>query len=490
MIKIQLLPFLPFIALLLVFCLNKFSKFENLSHKISALLAILFLITSFELKHTHNLSLSFLKFLGGFDFAFLFDVSQMLFLLLLGVFWLLICLQGNRYFIITEDPRKDQFHSLLLLIVGFLAAIILSKNLLTILLFYQLLACAIYFTANYFSPTRSVKSAQYFGLFIIATSSLLFLAAALTFKISGHIDFAQIGILSGVFTNPIDIWQFSLLLFFYISSIAIIAFVPLYLFFGNLYYLNPPVIIITLLGFAFAALVILFKVITYIFGTKLLTIFMPQINHHNLLTGVIALNLLTLAILAIASKNLKQILTWLFFNQMIVVIMAFIVFGLNPKQMAITIVSFVLGQLLIFIAVGNINLYLRASEDKTLNGIFYKLKITILGLIFAVINLSGLIPATGMAEKYWLFKVAINDKSLVNGLVLLTNIILCLICVARMIYPMLEISSKNNNTKNYEIAKKIGWEIEWDLSLVLPALLLPAILVVIAVPFVTEFFIK
>jgi hypothetical protein len=95
-----------------------------------------------------------------------------------------------------------------------------------------------------------------------------------------------------------------------------------------------------------------------------------------------------------------------------------------------------------------------------------------------------------MAEKYWLFKVAINDKSLVNGLVLLTNISLCLICVARMIYPMLEISSKNNDTKNYEIAKKIGWEIERDLSLVLPALLLPAILLVIAVPFVTEFFIK
>jgi len=473
MIKIQLLPFLPFIAFLMVFFCNKFSRFENFGDKISALLAILFLITSFKLKNLQkSVSLIFLElpalFNSRFDFGFDFDANQMPLLLLLGIFWLLACLHHNRYFVVNENYQKGKFHSFLLLIIGFLSAIILSQNLLTILLFYQLLAGAIYFTAHYFSPSRAIKSVKYFGFFILATSSLLFLATALTLKISGQINFTQ----GGVFANPIDIWQFSLLLFFYILAIASIAFVPVYLFFGNLYYLSPPVIVAILLGFAFASLVLLFKVISYIFGTKLFAIFMPQINHYHLLTIAISLNLLASAIMAVISKNLKQIVTWLFFNQMIAVIMAFLVVGLSIKKMQIVIASFVLGQLLIFIAIGNINLYLKASEGKILNGIFYKLRITISALIFALLNLSGLIPSIGMVEKYWLFRELINDKSLVSGLVLLANIGLVFFCGLRMVYPMLEISSKNNSQQNYEIAKKI----ELDLSLILPTLLLPLIL--------------
>ncbi|MES2678134.1 MAG: hypothetical protein V4612_07505 [Pseudomonadota bacterium] len=486
MIKFQLIILLPFIALLLILLFNKFPKIENFGYKISTLLAILFLIFSFKLKNLANaISFTFLKLPGNFNLAFLFDANQVLLLSTLGIFWITACLNFDRYFLNSADQKRAKFHILLLLTIGFLAAIILSKNLLTILLFYQFLCATIYFAARYFSPSRSVKAAKYFGFFILATSSLLFLAAALTFKISGNINFIQDGVFAG---SKIDIWQFSLLLFFYILAIAAIAFMPFYLFFGNLYYLNPPAILLVLLAFAFSALIILFKVISYIFGAKLLAVFMPQINHYNLLTGILALNLLALALLAIASKNLKQILTWLFFNQMIAVIMAFIIFGLSQRQMQIVIVSFVLTQLLIFSAVGNINLYLRALEDKTLNGIFYKLRITILGLIFALLNLSGLIPAIGMVEKYWLFKVAFNDKSLLNALLLLTNIGLVLICIFRMVYPMLEISEKKS--KNDEIIKKIAWEIEWDLNLILPLLILPVILLMMAIPMVTEFFIK
>ena len=483
MIKIQLLPFLPFIALLLVLFCNKFPKLSNVGDKISALMAILFLVTSFGLRNLSNaVSLNFLNLPSNFNFAFSFSANQMLLLLLLGVFWLVTCLSGNRYFAIIEDEGRGKFNALLLLIVGFISGIILSKNLLTILLFYQFLALTLHFTASYFSPIRSVRAAKYFGFFILATSSLLFLAAALTFKISGNIDFIQGGVFDKI---AIDIWQFSLLLFLYVLAIATIAFVPLYLLFGNFYYLKPPIIILVLIGFAFPALVILLKVIMYLFGAKLFGIFINQINHHNVLTIALAVNLLPTAILAIISKNLKQILIFLLFNQIIMVVMEFLVFGLNLKQMEIVIASFVLGQLLIFIAVTNINLYLKGSEDKTLNGVLYKLRITILALIFALLNLSGLIPAIGMAEKYWLFKDVINDKAVLNGLVVLINIGLCLVCSVRMIYPMLEISSKNNNPKNYQTAK----DIEWDLSLILPTLFLPALLFIMAFPFVTNFLI-
>jgi hypothetical protein len=189
--------------------------------------------------------------------------------------------------------------------------------------------------------------------------------------------------------------------------------------------------------------------------------------------------------LAITSQNLKQILIWLFFNQMVLVIMEFLVFGLSVKQMTMVIISFVLSWLLIFSAIGNINLYLQSSEDKALNGIFHKLRITVLALISALLNSLGLFLGIGALEKYWLLKTAFFDQSWLSLSVLVCNIVLSVICVLRMIYPMLEISTKNNNPENYEIAKAI----ELDLNLMLPILILPCALTFILLAiFIYKFF--
>jgi len=156
---------------------------------------------------------------------------------------------------------------------------------------------------------------------------------------------------------------------------------------------------------------------------------------------------------------------------MIFVIIEFFNFGLNARQMQIAIITFVLSQLTIFLVIGNINLYLKASADKTLNGIFYKLRFTILMLILILFSIAGLLPGSGMLDKYWLLKSVIASGSWIGAMILLINLLLVLICIIKIIYPMIEIFGKNNNQKSYEISSAIAKDIELDLNLILPIFL-------------------
>lgn len=488
MIKTQLIPLLPILALLLVFWMGKFPKITNrFSNKISILFSILFLVASVSLKSLKlPIILTLLPISKGLDFAWSLGANHFLFLMLIGCFWLALEIYAEQYFLKNNDKKINQFRILFLTIITSLTFLTLSQNLLSALLCYQLLIVVLCFFVGQFIPKISQKSAKNFGLFILSSTVFLPIAAALTYKVTGNLNFTE----NGVITSQINLWQYSLLFCFYAISLALIAFMPIYLLFGNLYYLSPPAIIAILPSFAFGILLLLFKVIFYIFGQKLFISFTPNIDYNHLLTIILTLNLLASGLLAIFSKNLKQILTFLFFNQLIFVIIEFFNFGLNAKQMQISITSFILSQVLIFLAIGNISLYLKDSADKTLNGIFYKLRITILVFIFALLNLSGLSPSIGALEKYWLLKTIVNAKSIANAVIMLLNLLLYLVCIAKVIYPMIEILAKNNS-KNPSVAKEndieIAKEIELDLSLILPMVILSSALFILAFASIINF---
>lgn len=478
MIKVQLIPFLPIIALCLAIGLNKSTNLPLwLANKISLTSAILFLGCCFILTTlTQPISLNGLSTQNGLGFAWVLNKDNLLFLLLIGWFWLALEFYANSYFFKSGNEKIRQFRILFLSIISVLTFLVISKNLLSALLCYQFLILILCFTSLQCTPAINHKSAKNFSLFLSLPSLLLPLGVVFTFKIVGNLDFVAGGIID---INKINLWQYSLLFCFSFLSLALIAVVPIYLLFKNWHHLNPPIIITIMASFAFGSLLLLFKIIFYILGHTLFINFGKIIDYHYLITIILTLNLLACGLLAIFSKNLKQILIFLFFNQMIFVFIEFFNFGLNAKQMQIIITTFLLSQLAIFLIIGNINLYLKASTDKTLNGVFYKLRITILMLILTLLSIVGLLPGAGMLEKYWLLKSIIANRSWISGIILLINLLLLLVCIARIIYPMIEIFSKDNNSKNYEISKKIAKNIELDLGLILPIFLTVVLIVVI-----------
>lgn len=462
MSKLQLIIFLPTVILFIATLFKKYCGFVN---KIFPLLPLWFLFLLFTSNYN---SLEILHFgQGGLGLDFQFNEANKSFLILLGILWVLLSFYLPKYFILSSDKNEKcfQFNILCGAIFVLLTLIILAKNLITILLFYQLLAVIVYFFINYFITKPGQRAAHNFGFFALLAPIFLFLATTLIYKISGTVQFTAGGVFS---EGDLNLLKYIIILCLCLLALCAVAFAPLYLLYSNLYYLNPPALaVVFLFGFGLSNLLILNKIINYIFGTKLFFLYIDKINNYNLLTVILGFNLLVSAALAIWAKNLKQMLTFLFFNQFIWVVFVFIVLGFSTKQMNIALFSFALSFIVIFLSIGNISLYLQSSQEKKLNGIFYKLRITVILLIFALLNIIGLVPAIGSLEKYFALKHIIGGHNVVAGIILAINSVLLLVLSIKIIYPMFEIAVRNTDPKTYEIAKNI----EYDLNLILPILL-------------------
>lgn len=468
MSKLQLIIFSPAIIL---FGAILFRKYADRANRIADLLfpslALCFLFLLFTADYG---SLSILHFGQNLNLEFGLDKINKLFVILLGAVWLGFACYLPQYFILSGEKKCYQFNILCGVVIYFLSLIVLSKNLITVLLFYQLLAFVTYIFANYFSVKAGQKAAHNFGFFTLLAPIFLFFATSIIYKTVGTLQFTA----GGVFVSEnINLLKYVIIFCFCILALGAIAFAPLYLLYSNLYYLSAPVLLVILLfGLGLGNLLILFKIINYIFGANLFFTYFEKINYQNLLTVVIGFNLLIPALLAALSKNLKQTLIFLFFNQLIWMIFVFLIVGFSPYKMTTSLFSFVLGFFVIFLAIGNINVYLLNSGEKNLNGAFHKLRLTIIGLILGLLNITGLAPTIGGMEKYLALKQILLDHNLIAFAVLLINTILLLVISIRIIYPMLEFPGQNQNPKHHEVAK----DIESNLSLILPILIVGLIM--------------
>jgi len=287
----------------------------------------------------------------------------------------------------------------------------------------------------------------------------------------------------GIINNSLSWGGYAVLITLYLIGFAAIVFVPIYLLYARLYYLASPIIIITFVtSYGLVSLFMLLKVITNIFGIEVLIYYNNQISYGLGAKLILALNLLISMGFALAGKNLKKILIYLFFNQLIFTILTFFIFQLAIYPIIVTIFSFVLSQVLIFFCVGNINLYLLNSKEKSLKEIFWKLKITISFLIFALLNMVGVIPGVGFAAKYYLIKEIIESQSFFAGSIVVINITLNIVCITQILRPMLTRRSKVVERKNYEISK----EVDLDPGLFL-AILFISLIIIMLLPLSFQF---
>jgi len=468
-----LLFFLTIIPLVSVLIIAVMRDYPSIIRKTTVVLPIFFLVNYFHLLNsylTHDKkSLTLFNMSRDLTIGFFLEPIALTFLGLIALCWVAISYYANRYFFLNNDSKIITFQIFFTLIIEFVSLTVLAKNLISVLLFYQSLIFCLYFLTTYFMQKRDIRVSYNLTFLALLSSLFFFLASVLTYKITGQIDFTQ----SGIINNSLSILTYIILLFLYLIGIALVAVIPIYLTYGNLYYLNPPsVITIFVISYGLLIPTILFKVILYIFGAEVFYSYIKNGGIKLFIMAIITANLLISATFSIIGDNLKKMLIYLFFNQLIFTIFSLFALGLAVNKMVVVIISFILSQILIFFAIGNCNLYLLDAEDKTINGIAYKLKITTAFLIFGLINLVGIAPGIGMIAKYFLLKQAITDHSFINCLIIIVNSVLNIFCLLKIIYPMFDANHKQASDLSLGVAKKI----EFNFGLMLPMILIASLI--------------
>lgn len=480
-----LILIIALIPLLNCAIIKLFSKSPNLVNLLNRAAPIFFLANLIGLYASLKTDNSFLNIsdtVNDISFGFAVDRTALGFLFLLSFFWLILVFYSQRFLQINPLQNVENLKFFFTLIIAFLNLIIISKNLLSTLFFYNCLILSCHFFAIKFLHKSETKFSRFFTFLLYIESIFFFLAIVATYKFSGQINFEKGGIISQNSGFAKD----GLLLAFYLIGLFCSVLLPCYLLYRNIN-LDPIILyIFFFLSYAFGSLYIFVKLINFIFGLKE---FGDLIDHigFNFFEIVFLLNFIAVSVFLIFSKGIKSSFFYLFFHQFIFTLFAIFLFGtFSSTSIYIAILAFFLSFTLIFISTSNLVLYLTKAQDKKLDGLFYTLPITTILLIFGLLDTIGLSPTIGTVEKFLIIKTIFREKLWLSAVILAVNFVSLALFIWKMFFPFFRRLNEAKNPEDIELARNI----DFDSSLMLTGLVLAVIMFLglILSPFITNFF--
>ena len=465
-----LIAIIPFINCLIIKLCAESPKLVDISSKLLPTLFLANLIGLYGNLNRDNSYLVIAEATRGVALGFDVDALALGCLFLLTFFWIIFVFYSQRFFQISDAKNATNIKSFFAIIIAFLNLIIISKNLLSVLFFYNCLIILCHFFATKFLYKKQNSFTHFFTFLLYLESIFLFLAIVATYKFTGQIDFVAEGIISDSLSDI----QYSIILTLYLGGLFMAIFIPSYLLYRNLINLDPIIIyILFFLAYGLSTLYIFTKILAFTFGFKSFAL-MGE-NFLQIIEWIFLVNIFATSIFLLFSKGLKSSFFYLFFQQFLFALFSIFIFAIYDKSaVCLALFSFLLSITLIFLTTSNFILYLSKSEHKWLGGLFYNLKITSLLFIFAIFNLIGLAPGIGAVEKFYLIKILFQKELIVPGIIFGINFISLLLFAWKVIYPLFLHDPESDpeiSAEEIKSAGEIAKAIDFDSSLILTALI-------------------
>ena len=453
---------------------DKSQKLVNLVSKISPMFFLSVLIGFFNSEENANLEI--LKTSQNISFGFLVDKSALTFLLFLNLIWIIFAFYSNRFLQVKKSQNANSFKLFFALIIALIILIIISKNIITTLLFYNCLIFLCHFFAVKFLYKKDSKLPYSFTFLLYLESIFFSLGVVATYKFTGQIEFIK----GEVISAQLDKVQYLILVILYSSGLFLSVLLPNYFCYRDINFNPLKIYSIFLLAYAFSSLCIFIKFLIFIFGISAFGEILSNIGFIYF-EWAFLINFSIACALLLFSKNLKESFFYLFFSQFIFALFAILTFIIfNKARIYLPLFSFFLSFTLAFLCISNIVLYLSKAEDKSLQGLFYELKVTCTLLAFAILNMMGIVPALGMLEKFFLIEILFQKELSISGILFVINFVTLAIFAGKTFLQLLRRSKNTKSEKDLELARVI----DFDSSLILTPLIVAVII------FLSPIFIK
>lgn len=398
------------------------------------------------------------------EFAcFHLDKPAFILLILLNFIWMMALFYLERFWQINQASRAGQLRIFLNFIVTFLIYIFVSKSVMVTLFFYSCLIFTTQFFAIRFLQHSEEKFLRLFGFLLYFESFFFFLAMVATHKFLGRFDFVK----GGIIGDNLGLNEERLLLIFYMLGIFFSALLPYFLLFRKINFEPITTYIFFFFAYSFGSISILIKVINSIFGYD---------NFARIFAGggfdvIEIISLFNIGIASgflVFSRGIKLSFFYLFFQQFFFAIFAIFFFGIfDNNKIYLSLISFSLSLTLIFFSLSNLISYLGKFGEKNIGGLFYKLPISTILLIFAILSLAGLMPTIGASEKFFLIRKIWQEHLSISAVIILVNALSLLIFAGKISFYFFRREPTPTTEENLALAR----DIDFDSRLILTTLL-------------------
>ncbi|MBU6339321.1 MAG: hypothetical protein KGQ36_05080 [Rickettsiales bacterium] len=482
MSQTELLLFLT-LALPLVNCLAinffKDSKlWVNISYKSFPVLFLMNLVGLFNSNY-HNISLNLIGATESFSLSFAADKMTMIFLLLFGFIWVIFAFYSSAFLEVEENQKSFEFKFFSSFVFFSSVLNITASNLVTILFSYHLLLLFCYIFSIRFLQKTDKKSCRLFAFSLYFEAILLFLAVALIYKFAGVINFTSAK--EAISENVGMAGQFVIFSLCFLA-LLLLSIAPFFLLYSRFSNDSLTTYLLFFIALAFVPLYIFVKIIFFIFGFDAFAKLITELG-FSYFEMMFLITIFASGLLLILSKDLKSAFFYILFNQFAFASLVFMAFAIFDKtKVLLPLISFSLSITLILLCLSNFILYLSKAEFKSIRNLLYELKITSVLLIFAFLNMVGIVPGLGMMQNFFLVKMMFLKELSFLGIIFIVNFILIMIFVSKMAYLLLAKVENKKSSKDLALIKTI----DYDSGLMLTALVVALVILLSPIVFLIK----
>ncbi len=356
----------------------------------------------------------------GIGLTFAVDQFGLFFALIASGLWILTSIYSIGYMRGNREAKQTRYFAFFALSMSATIGIAFAANLLTFIVFYELLTLATYPLVIHKETREAVGAGRQYLAYSLTAGVLLIAASAWVYSLTGTTDFDPGGILNGVAAAPSAL---RIMFFLFLAGVGVKAgMMPLHSWLPNAMVAPTPVsALLHAVAVVKSGVFGLVRVVGFVFGPNV----MIEFGLNELLALFAGATILLSSLIALQQDSLKRRLAYSTIGHLSYVLMGAAL--LTPDGLVggiLHISTHATMKITLFFAAGAIYVKTRKENVSELDGIGRAMPWTIGAFAIATLGLVGVPPINGFFSKWFLGLGSLQAGwPLVLGLFLLSGLL-------------------------------------------------------------------
>ncbi len=337
----------------------------------------------------------------GIEFALGGDANAVFFVTLSSVLWFLTTIYAVGY--LEHAPHRSRFFGFFGLCVSAVTGLALSANLVTFLIFYELLTLSTYPLVVHRGTAKAMRAGTVYLAYTLGGGAVLLLAVAWLQSLAGPVNFTERGALGGLAVSHRGELQIIFLLFIVGLGVKS-ALVPLHGWLPKAMVAPAPVsALLHAVAVVKAGAFGVVRLVYDVYGVETA----EQLGVLNPLAWVAAFTIVYGSVRALYQDELKKRLAYSTISQVAYIILGTAVFGpLSTVGGIVHLVHQGIMKITLFFGAGNYAETLGIHRVSEMNGVGRRMPWTTAAFTIGALGMIGLPPLAGYVTKWYLQKGA------------------------------------------------------------------------------------
>ena len=355
----------------------------------------------------------------GLDIKFRVDPFGLFFGLVASFLWILTSFYSIGYMRSFQEHSQTRYYVCFAIALFGALGVAFSANLITILIFYEILTLSTYPLVIHEQSSEAIQGARRYITYLLGLSIAFNLPAIfLTYSLTHNLDFSQGGILAGK-ASP---FMVQVIFVLFILGIGKAAMIPLHSWLPAAMVAPTPVsALLHAVAVVKAGVFTVLRILFHVFGIDLLS----EIGLGVALAYFAAFTIIVASVIALRQDNLKARLAYSTISQLSYVILGAALLSRNGMTGGIIhIAMHAFGKITLFFCAGSILIATGRRNISEMSGIGKKIPFTMMAFFIGALSIIGFPPCGGFLSKWYLALGSLEANQIQILIVILTSSLL------------------------------------------------------------------